>query len=195
MEYYRMYIGTDNYQQLGFGYGRNGYIMNFDYTSSWPHQIMKGKEVVVESYPPSDIMIERGTKSRKKPNVYYLGAGMLIADKKIKEKQEEVLKESCQFIPVKLVDAKRPEEEVYIINPLVVGDCLVREKVEYKKEWIYEKVTKIVLDEERIPDTPMFLILEKLGWIIINEDIKRLLEDNKAIGMDFMKVEVEVSEN
>jgi hypothetical protein len=146
-----------------------------------------GKKIKNEKKPIVEIAL--GTKTFKKPDFYFMDGLNIIISEYIKKSLEKQLPLNiCQFVNLTL-HTEKAEENIYVINPLVVADCIIKEKTKYKKRALFEYITHPVLDKNKIPNAPIFLILEHPRIIIVNEEIKDLLIDRE--GVSIIKIDIE----
>jgi hypothetical protein len=131
--------------------------------------------------------IARGTKKKKETDFYY--GNHIIVSEKIKKILDGYIKpEVCQFVRM-ILNKKNTNENIYLLNPLVAVDCVNKEKTIYKRRGLFDYIITPVLRVKNIPDIPIFLILERPGIIIINQEIHQLLSADDIRGFFAKKVE------
>lgn len=131
-------------------------------------------------------------------HVYSTKLRKLMEDMKVKE---------IQYLPIR-IEHKDSHKEVggyQIANYLNVVDCLDRQRAEYqvwtKENLLYwderphllgtfRDISSAVLVAEKIADARMFRLWGFRSMVIVREDVKRTIEDEKITGCRFTSLEV-----
>ena len=102
----------------------------------------------------------------------------VVLNHKAKSKLEDLILPYCELLPLELEG-----EEFYLLNPVVVLDCLDLKKCQTKKipPLYNEKITKYVFERER--DYPsVFRIKNEPRKYIVTEEFVKRLEENAFVG-------------
>jgi hypothetical protein len=181
------YGGNGNYQDIAFS---DGWLSRNPYGGPDLEQWISPKGKVVTLLYETPIMeIARGTKKKKVTDFYY--SNHIIVTEKVKRiLDKHISPDVCQFVRM-ILTKKNTDENIYLINPLVIADCVIKEKTEYKNRVGIDYIITPVLKAIDIPDIPIFVIIERPGMIIINQEIHQLLSTDYVKGFFAKKIEAE----
>jgi hypothetical protein len=187
MNYYLLETDGNNYQNLGFADGFPLDSQGKPDLLQWG--MLTGKPIDSKKAHPVEVVYR--TKTKKKPDLYFFDGLKIIVNERTKIIFEKYITlDICQFVPFLLINNKDRVENVFLLNPLITCDCVIREKSEYRTRGIFKFITKPVLDRKKILTIPIFLIIENPILTIINEELYNILIDNNINGQKITKIEV-----
>lgn len=130
-------------------------------------------------------VVFKGKWGNKETDIIDFGGLMeIVLNQKAKSKLEDLILPYCELLPLELEG-----EEFYLLNPIVVLDCLDLKKCQTKKTppLYNEKITKYVFKRER--DYPsVFRIKNEPRKYIVTEEFVKRLEENALVGYGLVKL-------
>jgi hypothetical protein len=188
MNYFLLDVNGNEYQNICFIEGLPFTKHDKSYSGNWKWRMLEGQLINVTNIPFVEIV--PGTELKNKPDFYFLDGLKIILNEKVKRVLEnEINPNVCQFVPLFLLDKiLGVVENVYIVNPLVTVDCISEKYSKYKKKGVVDFIIEPVLEKKKIPDLPIFLILENPRLVIITQNIYELLNYNNFKGLKIINV-------
>lgn len=190
MDYFLLKVAGDRYQNINF-IEKNPFVGHHpSYDAAWKWKLLEGK--LINTDDVHFVEIFHDTESEPKPDFYFVDGLRIIINEKVKKILEPKLNSNiCQFVPLLLLNTKYEiVENVYMINPLIIIDCISRKYSKYKKKGVLDFIVEPVLNRKKVPNLPIFLVLENPRLVIINQDIYELLKDHKFTGLKTIKLEL-----
>jgi hypothetical protein len=148
--------------------------------------------VVLENDKPLIVYVPRGSKSKKKPAIYFFGNNFIMVPPEMKEDLESRTNaDICQFIEFELLNERTNNTtKLYLVNPFIFYGRNMHKGSEHKRQGIYNFLIKLALEDKAIPLAPIFLVRDDTGMqpriFVINQDIYELIKHAK--GVEFLGV-------
>ena len=129
--------------------------------------------------------------------------GWLLVSKKFEHLTSELIKDSVQYLPVK-VKNMIDENEITDYTVINVTD-MVQDIIDYEKSDTYKYISKrpdgtefedisirkYAFFKDKLEGRHMFSLAEhKYGAVFVSEALKKIVEDNKMTGFDFYEVKL-----
>lgn len=124
------------------------------------------------------------TLSRKPNNDFpYLMPGLPVISEKAKKLIQDSVEFDVEFLPI-----LHSELNLFAMNVINIVDCVDWSRSERKKysDGSLGRITKLVFDSQKIPNTHIFKIKEMASTkVFVTESFKILIEKNNLKGLDF----------
>lgn len=125
----------------------------------------------------------------KRPNIAHSWRGGFAIDKRAHTVLMDILTSCCELLPLQ----STRDEPFHLINPLVISDCLDKEKTRYRPGF-KSMIDRFEFAIDRLPDSPLFLLPNRPELLTISErcssgsDFKRIVERAKLTGLCFSEL-------
>ena len=130
-------------------------------------------------------IVFKGERSKIKPDIMDVGGLVCIAiTSQTKDILKNLLLPYCEVLPADLQG-----EEVYIVNPIIILDCIDYENciTELRAPLNKKKIVKYSFKKE-LDYPPIFRINNELFHIFITNEFSKVLEDNHLVGYNIKEV-------